>query len=232
MEADQTATDGPGPGPARGLFLVLDGPDGGGKTTQAAALAGWFRARGRAVTTCREPGGTPLGELLRGLLLDRDDVPFGLRAEMLLFMTSRAQLVEGVIRPALARGEVVVSDRYLLASVVYQGYAGGLGVDEVGRVGAVATGGLYPDLTLVLDVPTPQARARVGAARDRMEDRPAAYHERVREGFLSAAAAARAGLCAYYPAPIAVVDASADAAAVAGAIRSEVERALALGPRP
>ena len=226
------ANDPANSGSRRGFFLVLDGPDGGGKTTQAADLAAWLRARGRSVTTCREPGGTALGERVRSLLLDRAGFEFGPRAEMLLFMASRAQLVEEVIRPALARGDVVVCDRFLLASVIYQGYAGELGVDDVGRIGAVATGGLFPDLTLLLDVPTERARVRVGLARDRIEDRPERYHERVREGFLRAADAARAGTCSYYPARLVVVDASAESATVAERIRSEVERALALDPRP
>jgi len=229
MAADQTNATASGDFP--GLFLALDGPDGGGKTTQVAGLASWLRARGREVVTCRDPGGTPLGDRLRALLLERDSVAFGPRAEMLLFMASRAQLVDEVIRPALARGAVVVGDRFLLASVVYQGYAGGLGVEEVGRVGLAATGGLLPDLTLVLDLPPGLARVRVGGARDRMEDRPEAYHARVREGFLKAAADARGVGCAYYPAPVAVVDATAGPDAVADRIRSEVERALALGPR-
>jgi dTMP kinase len=227
-----TASDQAAPARPRGVFLVLDGPDGGGKTTQVAELAAWLRAQGKTVVTCREPGGTPLGDRLRDLLLDRDAVHPGRRAEMLLFMASRAQLVEEVIRPALADGAVVVSDRYLLANVVYQGYAGGLGVEAVGRVGLEATGGLLPDLTLVLDVPVAVARSRVKAARDRFEDRPKAYHERVREGFLRAAAeAAGPGWCSYYPAPVRVVDASGEPEAVAEAIRSEVGRALALGPR-
>jgi dTMP kinase len=209
--------------PHRGLFISLDGPDGAGKTTQAARLVDWLRSAGREVVACRDPGGTALGERLRSLLQDRSSVPLGLRAEMLLFMASRAQLVEEVIRPALDNGKVVVADRYLLANVVYQGYGGGLDVEEIWEVGRVATGGLMPDLTLVIDVPPGVAQARVGAPRDRIEDRPDAYREKVRAGFLEVAAT--------YAAPIAVIDGSADAEAVAARIRSEVERVLALGPR-
>lgn len=222
----------PQPNPARGLFLSLDGPDGGGKTTQVVRLAAWLRAQALEVVTCRDPGGTLLGDRLRAILLDRGTVGLALRAEMHLYMASRVQLVEEVIRPALARGLVVVSDRFLLANIVYQGHAGGIPVGEVGRVGLEATGGLLPDLTLVLDVPAECARARVAEARDRIEDRPNAYHAKVREGFLRASQEGRTGACAYYPAPIAVVDASGDTETVAGLIRSEVERALALGPRP
>ncbi len=229
MAADPTiATN---PGPTRGFFLVLDGPDGGGKTTQAANLAGFLHAQGREVVTCRDPGGTDVGERLRAVLLDRETVNLTIRAEMLLYMASRAQLVEEVIRPALVRGAVVISDRFLLANLVYQGYAGGLDVEAIGRIGLEATAGLLPDLTIVLDVPVALARARVGRARDRIEDRPGAYHERVRAGFLKAAGEARAGGCSYYPAPVVVVDASGDPEAIAGRIRTEVERALALDPR-
>jgi dTMP kinase len=214
---------------AGGLFLTLDGPDGGGKTTQAARLADWLRARGFEVVACREPGGTALGEHLRQILLDRATVNLALRAEMLLYMASRAQLVEEVIRPALAAGRVVVCDRFLLANLVYQGDAGGLPVAEIGQVGRAATGGLLPDLTLLLDVDPRVARARLGPARDRIEDRPDDYHARVRDGFLRTA---RAGRCPDYPAPIVVIDAAADPDTVFERIRSEVERALALGPRP
>ena len=121
---------------------MLDGPDGSGKTTQAAQIADWLRGRGYEVVTCRDPGGTALGERLRPILLDRSAVPISLRAEMLLYMTSRAQLVEEVIAPALAAGKLVVSDRYLLANIVYQGTAGGLLEEEIALVGMVATGGL------------------------------------------------------------------------------------------
>jgi dTMP kinase len=219
------------PAPARGLFLTLDGPDGGGKTTQAARLAAWLRSRGFEVVACREPGGTALGERLREILFDRATVDLSVRAEMLLFMASRAQLVEEVIRPALEAGRVVVSDRFLLANIVYQGDAGGLSVAEIGQVGRAATGGLLPDLTLLLDVPPQVARARVGPARDRIEDRPDDYRARVRDGFLRVAHT-HDGHCPEYPAPIVIIDATADPDTVFERIRSEVERALAFDPRP
>lgn len=220
------------PSPPRGLFLTLDGPDGGGKTTQAAQLAAWLRAQGRAVVTCKDPGGTALGDRLQSLLLDRGPIDFGIRAEMLLFMASRAQLVEEIVGPALAAGKDVVSDRFLLANIVYQGHAGGLSPEEVGTVGRAAIGGLLPDLTILLDVPGDVAMARMGGGRDRIEDRPAAYHAKVREGFMRAAHEAKGGArCPYYPAPIVVVDASAEPDVVSLRIRTEVERVLAFGPR-
>jgi dTMP kinase len=148
---------------------------------------------------------------------------------MLLFMASRAQMVEEVIRPALEAGQVVLCDRFLLATIVYQGHAGGLDPAEIAAVGRSATVGLLPDLTLVLDVAPETARGRVGAARDRIEDRPASYQERVRHGYLEAA---RGGaLSSLYPAPIVLVDAAAAPDAVFEAIKSEVERVLALDPR-
>ena len=150
---------------------------------------------------------------------------------MLLYMASRAQLVDEVVRPALAAGRVVVSDRFLLSSLVYQGFAGGLDVSEVAAVGRAATAGLLPDLTLVLDVPPEVAQSRTGPARDRIEDRPAEYQGRVREAFRRAVADSQPEPCPYYPAPLALIDASAAVEAVAARIRSEVGRVLALDPR-
>ena len=207
-----------------GRFVVLEGPDGGGKTTQSARLVDWLGSIGREVVACRDPGGTAVGDRLRSLLLSRSEVTIGMRAEMLLYMASRAQLVDEVIRPSIARGAVVVGDRYLLSNVVYQGYAGGLEVDNLWHVGRAATGGLMPDLTVVVDVPPEVAISRIGQGRDRIEDRGASYRDRVRDGFVSASAS--------YPWPIVVVDGSADQDVVADRIRTEVTRALAISPRP
>jgi dTMP kinase len=207
----------------RGLFLTLDGLDGTGKSTQCRLLADWLRACGERVTACREPGGTVLGDRIRPLILDGHDHPT-LTAEMFLFMASRAQLVAEVIRPALDAGEVVLCDRYLLANIVYQGHAGGLDVDELWRVGRLATGGVEPDLTLVLDLPTDAALVRRDRPADRVESRGADYHEKVRQGFLTEARRR--------PERIRVVNAAGPVEEVHGLIRQEVERVLAARARP
>ncbi len=184
------------------------------------------------MTTCRDPGSTALGDRLRAILFDREMAGLDMRAEMLLFIASRAQLVDELIAPALSAGRVVVSDRFVLSNIVYQGDAGGLPVEEIAQVGRIATAGRLPDLTLVLDVPLDVARTRAGPSSDRIEDRPAAYHARVRAGFLKAAElASRDGPCPDYPAPIVVIDAANGPEQVFDCICHEVERALALGPR-
>ena len=170
------------------MFLSIDGGDGTGKSTQAELLGQWLRQQGHDVVTCRDPGSTPLGEAVRGILLDRHDLHIDRRSEMLLYMAARAQLVEEVIRPALEQGKTVLCDRYLLANVVYQGYGGGLDVATLWEVGRVATGGLMPDLTIVLDVPAEVAAARMARPLDRMEKQGEAFHARVRQGFLAEAA--------------------------------------------
>jgi dTMP kinase len=202
---------------ARPLFLVLDGLDGTGKSTQCRLLAEWLRSRGREVRECVDPGGTPLGQELRGLLLHHKH-HLDMRCEALLFMASRAQLVVEVIRPALQAGQIVVSDRFTLANVVYQGHAGGLDPEALWQVGRLATGGLEPDLTLVLDLPVEEALARRGRPADRMESRPLDYHQRVREGFRVEARRS--------PERIRVIDAQPGINEVQAAIRREVEPIL------
>ena len=203
------------------MFFSIDGGDGTGKTTQIVQFCQWLEEQGYKVLTCRDPGSTPLGEAVRGLLLDRDDLAIGRRSEMLLYMAARAQLVEEVIRPALNRGQIIVSDRFLLANVVYQGHAGGLDVASLWEVGLVATGGVLPDLTIVLDLPAEAAAARLQRPLDRMEQQGAAFHARVRQGFLDEAAQA--------PDRIVVVDASQPIATVQAAIRRAATRFLGRG---
>ena len=204
------------------MFFSFDGVDGVGKSTQIRLFCDWLRAQGREVVTCRDPGGTPLGEQLRGLLLAHHDVPIHRRAEMLLYMASRAQLVEDVIRPALAAGKDIVSDRYLLANVVYQGHAGGLDPDDVWRVGAVTVAGLMPMLVFLLDMPAQQAAARIERSPDRMESRGLEYLERVRQGFLTEAAR--------FPHQIAVINADQPVEAVHAEVIAVTQGTLNLEP--
>jgi dTMP kinase len=171
------------------MFFSFDGLDGAGKTTQSRLFCNWLRAAGHDVVTCRDPGSTALGERLREIVLAGHDLNICRRAEMLIYMAARAQMVDEVIAPALAAGKTVVSDRYLLANVVYQGYAGGLDVPTLWEVGRIATAGIRPDLTFVLDLDPQSATARLQRELDRMERQGAEYRTRVRNGFLAAAAA-------------------------------------------
>lgn len=198
------------------MFLSIDGGDGVGKSTQIALLADWLRASGHDVVICRDPGSTRLGEAVRELLLHRDDLHPARVTEMLLYMAARAQMTEEVIRPALEQGKAVISDRYLLANVVYQGHAGGLDVETLWKVGQVATGGLAPDLTIVLDMPFDAAAARLQRELDRMEKQGDAFHSRVRQGFLAEAAR--------QPDRIIVINAAQPIDVVQAEIRRAVER--------
>jgi len=200
---------------APGRFLVLEGIDGAGKSSQLAPLVAWLRATGRIVTTCRDPGSTAAGDAIRAILLDRHDLHTSPTAEMLLYMAARAQLVAEVVRPALERGEWVVSDRYLPANVVYQGHAGGLDPDTIREVGAVATGGLEPDLVIVLDVDLETASRRLARPLDKLENRGDDYRRRLRAGY--AAEAARSPDC------FAIIDGAADVDTVQRALRAAVE---------
>ena len=199
------------------LFISLDGLDGTGKSTQCRLLADWLARQGREVVTCVDPGGTALGQEVRSIVLSHRPA-LSLWTEALLFLASRAQLVEEVIRPALAAGKVVVSDRFLLANVVYQGHAGGLDPALLWQVGSATTGGLQPDLTVVLDLDPDRARDRLQRPADRFESRPADYQARVRQGFLSEAAR--------NPDKIKVVSAEGSVEEVQESIRREVLRIL------
>jgi dTMP kinase len=207
---------------AGGLFISLDGLDGTGKSTQCRLLAEWLRVRGHAVTTCADPGGTAIGQAIRELLLlGRQEMTMA--CEALLFMASRAQLTAEVIRPAVDAGQVVVCDRFLLANVVYQGHAGGLDPELLWQIGRMATGGVEPELTLILDLPVEAAKARCKERPDRFESRAATYQARVRHGFLTEARRD--------PQRLRVIDASQPIEVVHERICQEVARVLAAATR-
>ena len=159
---------------------------------KSVLFCNWLRERGEEVVTCRDPGSTPLGERVREILLHSDaGTPIGRRSEMLLYMAARAQLVDEVIRPALAAGKIVVSDRFLLANLVYQGHAGGLDVESIRTVGAVAIDGVEPDAVFLLDMPPVTADSRLQRTLDRMERQGNDYREQLRDGFLGRGGARR-----------------------------------------
>ena len=170
-----------------GRFLVFDGPDGSGKSTQLRRFAEHATAAGMPPVDVREPGGTPIGEAIREVLLDPRYDEMELRCEMLLYMASRSQLVKERIRPALDAGGFVLADRFISSTLAYQGTAGGLDPEEILAVGRVATRGCEPDLVVILDVDTETAATRLPAQLDRMEQKGMAFHKRVRQGYLAQA---------------------------------------------
>ena len=180
----------------RGKFITFEGPEGGGKSTHVQELAKQLRAEGRTVLVTREPGGTPLAEKIRSLLRDELDDPPVTRSEVLLFLAARAQVVSQVIRPALARGEWVLCDRFADSTFAYQGYGRGIDVGLLKNFNDFATEGLMPDLTILLDVPLEVSRARLAerqaataTSADRIEQAGTMFHRRLREGFLELARA-------------------------------------------
>ncbi|MEZ5118002.1 MAG: dTMP kinase [Candidatus Nanopelagicales bacterium] len=175
------------PRPHAGLFVAFEGGEGAGKSTQATLLATRLLAAGHDVVRTREPGGTPAAEGIREVLLDRAHEGLDDRAEALLFAAARGDHVARVVRPALDRGAVVVTDRYLDSSVAYQGVGRGLGIETVEGLSLWATRGLRPDLTVVLDVDPTVGLGRLGTP-DRLESEPAQFHRAVREGFVALAA--------------------------------------------
>jgi dTMP kinase len=196
-----------------GRLIAFEGVEGSGKSTQLELLRRLLDSRGREVVVTREPGGTPAGERVRALVLD-PAVELHPRAEALLFAAARAELVEAVIRPALERGAVVLCDRYLDSSLAYQGEARGLGRGPVSQVNRFATGGLLPDLVVLLDLDPAAGLARRARDPDRIEAQDLGFHRRVRAAFRDLAAAE--------PGRFAVVDAAAPVAEVADRVRTAV----------
>ena len=197
----------------RGVFIAFEGGDGAGKSTQVRLLAERLRADGHDPVLTRQPGGTALGQRLRDLVLHGD--PMTPRAEALLFAADKAQHVEEVVRPALAAGRVVLTDRYTDSSVAYQGAGRDLGAREVHTLQMWAVGGLVPDLTVIVDIPAQEGRRRRGEVHDRLESEEDAFHEAVREHFHALAATA--------PERYLVVDGTGDPDDMAGHVWARVE---------
>lgn len=170
------------------MFFSFDGIDGTGKSTQMQRFCASLRDRGLDVVECRDPGSTGLGEQIREILLkSSESTRIDPLSEMLLYMAARAQLVNEVIRPAIEAKRIVVSDRFLLANIVYQGYAGGLDPDVIREIGRLVVGGMMPDCVFLLDLPPQIAETRLNRVLDRMENRDFCYRERLRDGFLAEA---------------------------------------------
>ena len=206
----------------RGLFITLEGGEGAGKSTQMARVADWLSQRGRTVIQTREPGGTALAETLRAILLDRDNDSLCGLAELLLMFASRAQHLEELIRPALARGETVLCDRFTDATWAYQGGGRGLPGEQIAALEHLVHGDLAPDLTLLLDLPVEAGlkRASSRGESDRFESESIAFFERVRSSYLERAARE--------PKRFAVIDASPDADRVWAQIEQQLQTRLSM----
>ncbi len=173
------------------MFITLEGPDGSGKSSQLKVLADWLREQGFPLYTTREPGGTDIGDQIRKVLHDLENTAMHPRTEILLYLASRAQHVEEIIRPMLAKGTVVLCDRYADSTMAYQGYGHGVDLEMLKRLLDFSTGGLYPDLTLFLDLDVEQGlnrRKESGGEWNRLDAYTLAFHKRVRDGYLTLAA--------------------------------------------
>ena len=208
-----------------GCFITLEGPEAGGKSTQVARLKEFLQENGLRYTITREPGGTWVGDRLRELLLDPES-RLASKTEILLYAASRAQLVTEVILPALQRGEVVICDRYIDSSIAYQAYGAIENVEEVAKINKIATSGLLPHRTYLLDLSVISAQQRLlqrGSSLDRIEQRSSLYHERVRQGYLA--------LARQEPERFVMIDATQSENDVFSAIKKDLIRLLNSGNR-
>jgi dTMP kinase len=203
-----------------GLFITFEGVEGSGKSTQLVRQAGRLRGLGYQVVATREPGGTPVSEAVRALLLDPENSDLSPMAELLLYEAARAQHVDERIRPALEAGAIVLSDRFADSTTAYQGAGRAIDPEHVARLHAMATRGVWPDLTLLFDLPVTEGLRRAGhtGKPDRIEREPVAFHERVRAGFLA--------LARFEPDRIQIVDAAPPPDAVAAVADVMIDRLL------
>jgi dTMP kinase len=173
----------------KGKFITLEGSEGSGKSTQSAFIFEYLKKAGYDVLQLREPGGVKISESIRNLLLDAKNTAMGNGCETLLYMAARAQIVHEVIKPALTSGKIVICDRFLDSTIAYQGYGNGVDVKFIQLLGKFVTHGIKPDLTLLFDIDTAQGLSRTNSQKDRIEQRPLAYHNKVRRGYLALAKA-------------------------------------------
>ncbi len=170
-----------------GKFITLEGSEGSGKSTQSALIYEYLKGRGKDVIQLREPGGVKISEAIRNLLLDVKNEAMSNECETLLYMAARAQVVKETIAPALKAGKIIICDRFLDSTLVYQGFGHGMDVGFIKELGLFATGGIKPDLTLLFDIDTKEGLSRTNAQKDRIELRSIEYHECVRRGYLDLA---------------------------------------------
>lgn len=205
----------------KGLFITFEGPDGSGKTTQIELLMGYLKEKGREVVTAIEPGGTKLGDKIRHMLLDKENMGMSPRAETLLFQASRAELVLKVISPALKAGHIVICDRFFDSTIVYQGIARGLGKEKIIDMSLWTTGGLVPDLTFLLFLDVDRGEERIAGSlrdRDRIEMEEEKFKQKICEGYLE--------LAREFDNRIVSVDAGQEIETVFKTIRENVDREL------
>ena len=208
-----------------GIFITFEGGEGCGKSTQIKLLVAALQERGCDVLQVREPGGTAVGEKVRSILLDKANDGMDSLAELMLYEAARAQIVAEVIRPALDAGKVVLCDRFFDSTIAYQGYGRGLDPEMIGRLNMIATSGLVPDLTILLDMDVEAGLRRAKGVTggdgegDRIESAGLAFHQRIRAGF--------AALAQQHPERIALIDASGDIDTVAAQIAARVDALLA-----
>ncbi|MBP9855245.1 MAG: dTMP kinase [Candidatus Omnitrophica bacterium] len=171
----------------KGLFITFEGSEGSGKSTQMELIGRYLKEKNKDILFVREPGGVAISEKIRAILLDPENKIMASSCEMLLYMAARAQLVEEIIAPALKKGKVVICDRFLDSTIVYQGYGHQMDIPFINKVGTFATQGIKPDLTFIFDIEAKKGLARIKRDKDRIEQRAMTYHTRVRNGYLAIA---------------------------------------------
>jgi len=204
----------------RGKFITFEGSEGSGKSTQIELVQTYLESQEKNILFLRDPGGVPISERVRDLLLDIKSKDMGDECETLLYMAARAQLVKEIVMPELEAGKIILCDRFLDSTIAYQGYGNGVNVEMIQTIGAFATRGIQPDLTFLFDLDTTEGLARINREKDRIEQRNLDYHDRVRRGYLE--------LARQEPGRIKVIDAAQTKEAIQKAVRNHIDQLLGL----